>query len=43
VSLIPDAITPHEEAVHEHRVHGVGAREELLVDLLDARLDARDR
>ena len=31
VSLIPDAITPHEEAVlHEHRVHGVGARQELL-------------
>ncbi len=29
--------------LHEHRVHGVGAREELLVDLLDARLDARDR
>ena len=37
VSLIPDAITPHEEAVlHEHRLHGVRARQELLLDLLDA-------
>ncbi len=29
--------------VHEHRVHGVGAREELLLDLLDARVDEGDR
>ncbi len=28
---------------HEHRVHGVGAREELLADLLDAVHDAGDR
>ncbi len=78
VSLIPDALTPHEEAVytniafmesvhaksyssifstlcstrqideafdclHEHRVHGECAREELFVDLLDVVLDAADR
>ncbi|NKU17506.1 hypothetical protein GS907_02320 [Rhodococcus hoagii] len=44
VSLIPDAVTPHEEAVlTKHRVHGVGAREELLADLLDAVHDAGDR
>ncbi len=44
ISLIPDAITTARRGrLHEHRVHGVGAREELLVDLLDARLDAGDR
>ena len=29
--------------LHQHSVHGVGARQELLVDLLDAVLDERDR
>ena len=37
VSLIPDARTPPRRGrIHEHRLHGVGAREVLLFDLLDA-------
>ncbi|KEP72304.1 hypothetical protein HR12_47165, partial [Microbacterium sp. SUBG005] len=44
VSLIPDAITPARGGrLHEHRVYGVGARQELLVDLLDAVLHEGDR
>ncbi len=44
VSLIPDAITPARRGgVHQHRVHGVGARQELQLDLLDTVLHPRHR
>src|SRR3954468_1504071 len=34
VSLIPDALTPRGSRLHQHRLHGVGARPQLQQHLL---------
>lgn len=45
VSLIPDARTPPPRGggAHQHRLHGVGPRPLLLLDLLHPHLDGGDR